>query len=307
MPRCVDCGTETPREELLGPPDELRCRACVNKRYPVYDDRPVRREPLPPFITYGVVVASVIASLVFWVRPDFVEWGILDPRAIWELQLWRLVTTAFFHANPTSNPMHLIFNLYFIWVFGRPLESWMGPVRFAGFFILLAAGSSAGQVLGGAGGIGLSGVGFGMFGLLYALRRYKDFAAMLMQPSTVQILVFWFFLCIVLTYMNVWQVANIAHGVGAVLGWLLGRAVLAGHRVWLIAGVCVLVVAEIAATQYMPWNAGYDIFRGNRCLHRADYQGALYWLDKALQLRPQNEGLRVVVQELRQEVQSADP
>jgi hypothetical protein len=97
MPRCIDCGTETPRDELLGPPDELRCRKCVNERYPAYDERPVRREPLRPFLTYGILGAAIVGTLLYWTRAELVHWAVLRPLYIWEGQFWRLVTTVFIH------------------------------------------------------------------------------------------------------------------------------------------------------------------------------------------------------------------
>jgi membrane associated rhomboid family serine protease len=302
MPRCVDCGTETPRDEMLGPPDELRCRKCVNKRYPVYDERPVRHKPLPPYLTYGIVITAGIGTVVHLTRPALVGWAIEAPVFIWEGQFWRLVTTVFIHGDP----IHLLFDVYWMWVFGRDVENWLGPIRFAGLFLLLAFGSSAGQTLAGSSGIGLSGVVYGLFGLLYALRLHREFAARLMQPSTVQVFVFWFFLCIVLTYMNVWHVANIAHGAGAVFGWLLGRAVLARQRSAVLLGVCALAIAEMAATQYMPWNADYDIFRGYRSIERLDYSGALYWFRKAEHARPNDEQIRAYVRDLEQGIKSAN-
>lgn len=43
-----------------------------------------------------------------------------------------------------------------------------------------------------------------------------------MDRQTTQLMVGWFFLCIVLTYMHVWNVANMEHGAGCLLGLLLG-------------------------------------------------------------------------------------
>ena len=37
MPKCVECGAETPRDEMRGAPDELRCEPCARKRYSVFE------------------------------------------------------------------------------------------------------------------------------------------------------------------------------------------------------------------------------------------------------------------------------
>src|SRR5262249_4133408 len=151
---------------------------------------------------------------------------------------------------------------YWTWRFGRALEEWMGWLRYLGFFILAGMGSSAAEFLySPAPAIGLSGVGYAMFGLLLALRRDTGFAAELMQPPIVQLFVFWFFLCIVLTYSGAMPVANIAHGAGAVIGWLLGQAVLLSQRHWLVVALTLLVTGLVVATQFMTWNRLYVIFR----------------------------------------------
>ena len=68
MPRCVDCGTETPREEMYGPPDELRCRACVQRRFPTTNVPTAHRPTVflrwPPVTTFAVAAAVVVTLLL---------------------------------------------------------------------------------------------------------------------------------------------------------------------------------------------------------------------------------------------------
>lgn len=51
------------------------------------------------------------------------EWGVLDYAAILQGQIWRLVTPIFLHVNF----MHLLFNMFGLWMFGKPVESQWGP------------------------------------------------------------------------------------------------------------------------------------------------------------------------------------
>lgn len=287
MPKCVDCGTETPRDEMLGPRDELRCRACVNKRYPIEEPRSsvlARAFQYPP-VTVVAMVIAILASLVYWSQHrEYMIWMVGSPLAIWEGEVWRLVTTIFPHANP----LHLVFNLFWLWRFGRAVESWMRPWFLAGFIVAVAAGSSAAQMMlgfteahrlmGGPVGVGLSGVGYGLFGLLYALRKDKDFAAAQIQPGVAQLFVGWFFLCLVMTYTNTLPVANTAHGVGGVLGWLFGQALLTRHRLAAVSGVVFLCVGLALATLYMPWVPSYCFARYRSALRRGDYPQAMNWL-----------------------------
>ena len=82
-----------------------------------------------------------------------------------------------------------------------------------GIVLLFAAGSSAADYAVSFGGIGLSGVIYGLFGLLWVLSRYNpDRGAV--DPNTDVVFTAWFFLCIVLTYTGSMNVANVAHGAG---------------------------------------------------------------------------------------------
>jgi len=163
-----------------------------------------------------------------------------DQIAIWDGELWRLITGSFVHAGI----LHLIFNAYWTWRFGSVIEGWMGSVRFLGFFTLVALGSSAAQFVISGPGVGLSGVAYGLFGILYALRRSKGFAAQQMNRQIVSLFVGWFILCVILTYTNVWSVGNVAHGAGAVLGWLVGKAILSHRPKTLLAGLSMAVLAS---------------------------------------------------------------
>jgi membrane associated rhomboid family serine protease len=279
MPKCVDCGKETPRDDMRGAPDDLRCLACVQKRYPVYDPPPRPREMgnYPP-VTSAMVVAAIVCTILNSSNPEIASRLIAVPHLVWAGEVWRLVTSAFVHANI----IHLVFDIWFIWVFGRPVEAWMGSFLYAGFVILTAAGPIGAEILVSvAPAVGLSGVGFALFGLHFALRLYKDFAAATMQPQTVQSVVVFFFLCIVLTYAGVMRIANVTHLTGAILGWLFGKASLSRWRVWEIAGVCVLAVVMAGSCLYMPWNREFATFRCDECLRKGDARGAEYWFNKA--------------------------
>ncbi len=134
---------------------------------------------------------------------------------------WRLFTSALPHAGL----IHLGFNVYWLWVFGTLLEEVFGGARMLALVVLLACGSAAAEYAFFSGGIGLSGVGYGLFGMLWVLsrkdRRFRDGV----DASTVQLFIFWFFLCIAATITRTLMVANVAHGMGALLGIVIGAAV----------------------------------------------------------------------------------
>jgi membrane associated rhomboid family serine protease len=291
MPRCVDCGTETPREEMYGPPDELRCRACVQRRFPTTNVPTRHRSSFflrwPPVTTFAVA-AAIVVTLLYWSSVPATKWLFAEPEAIWDGQLWRLFTAVF----PHLHPLHLVFNLIIIWRFGKATEQWMGSLRFAGFFVATGIASSAAEVLAVHSGAGLSGVAFALFGFLYALRGDEEFAAEQMTPNVVRSVVFWFFLCIGLTYANILRVGNYAHGAGVVTGWLFGQAVLSRRQLLAVAGVGLLCVALALAAFYMPWNWQYDWHQGDKYYDAEDYARALVWYERAGRLHPEDDGLQ---------------
>jgi len=145
----------------------------------------------------------VTGELTFWQHP------------------WTLVTSAL----PHGGALHLVFNLYWLWVFGSVLETTFGKVKTLGLMLLLAAGSDAAQFALSGPGIGLSGIVYGLFGFLYVLGRSDDRFRTVVDKRTAQMFVGWFLLCIVATYMEVMNIANVAHGVGALLGGVTALAV----------------------------------------------------------------------------------
>src|SRR5262249_15934972 len=94
--------------------------------------------------------------------------------------------------------------------------------------------------------VGLSGVGYGLFGFLWVLNRKDPRFADVVDRNTVALFLGWFVLCCVLTATNVWKVGNVAHAVGAALGSLVGFAVIARglRRIALAAAVA----GSLAAT-----------------------------------------------------------
>jgi len=66
--------------------------------------------------------------------------GQLEMTAVQQGELWRLLTALFLHYGP----LHLIFNLYALFVIGPGLEQAIGPTRFAICYLLAGLGSSLG-------------------------------------------------------------------------------------------------------------------------------------------------------------------
>lgn len=91
------------------------------------------------------VVKSLIAiNIVFYVGTVFLAPQLYDTFALHffedpRFEFWQPLTHMFMHDS--SGLMHIIFNMYGLFLFGPPLEKWMGSNRF--IFFYLASGLGA--------------------------------------------------------------------------------------------------------------------------------------------------------------------
>lgn len=168
----------------------------------------------------GLALLSLAVTVAGWAKLVDVS-PLMATPAIWEGQVWRLFTAILIHADF----MHLAFNLYWLWVLGSVVEEAFGHLRALGCVLFLAIGSMAPEYALLHGGVGLSGVGYGLAGMLWVLSTRDERFRGAMDRDTAVLFVAWFFICILLTVTSVYPVGNIAHGAGAVLGALLGLAV----------------------------------------------------------------------------------
>lgn len=108
------------------------------------------------FITPGVKLIVIVCTAVFlvqtfadlligwkatvWINLHF---GLVALGPIPGLRIWQPVTYIFLHGGL----FHLLFNMLFVWMFGRELEMVWGKRRFLNFFILCGAGAGIIEIL----------------------------------------------------------------------------------------------------------------------------------------------------------------
>jgi membrane associated rhomboid family serine protease len=177
----------------------------------------------------GAAVLAAAVTIAWWSKVDVSP--LFETAMIRRGELWRLITGIFPHANI----LHLAFNIYWLWVFGTVVERVYGHVTTAALIALFALGSGSMEFGFAQGGVGLSGVVYGLFGLLWVLSRYDNRFRDSIDQKTVQLFLVWFAFCIAMTAIHVFAVANIAHGAGAVLGILIATAIVLPQRRILIA------------------------------------------------------------------------
>ncbi len=145
-----------------------------------------------------------------------------DPLAsIRKGELWRNITPIFIHLEP----IHLIFNMIWLYQLGRLIESLRGTVRFAILVLAVAILSCLSQAIAPSdwGGTpffgGMSGVVYGLFGYIWMKSLFDTQPGFYLSQSTVIIMLAWLFLCMTPAIPNV---ANVAHVVGLIAGMALG-------------------------------------------------------------------------------------
>ena len=79
----------------------------------------------------------------YWAPGPFTDALVLDVNAVLHGEVWRLLTYAFLHdpgvgPNPGGFYWHIVFNMLFLYWFGRDLEETYGPREFLAFYLVAA-------------------------------------------------------------------------------------------------------------------------------------------------------------------------
>jgi membrane associated rhomboid family serine protease len=220
------------------------------------------RNALPAIrpVTAVIIAAAIPATFWSWTHPDDAFPALYSSGFdLWSGSgLHALITSALLHGDF----LHLVFNLYWLWILGSFLESKIGSVRYA----LIALGSAflssvAELAWSGEMGIGLSGVLYAIFGILLVRRRHDPDTASVLPIGRVWLFIGWFFLCIVLTRAGIMPVANAAHAAGLLAGlWYGSEIVPAFRRLRPALGVLTLAAA-IGILFWAPWHEHWHLAR----------------------------------------------
>jgi GlpG protein len=207
---------EAQRSTGIGPATLVMIVACIGVAIflEVYEGDSVRSAL--SFASYRVVGQGTRA---------LIQWsGIED---ILSGEVWRLVTPMFLHYGF----LHLFFNCWWLKDLGSMVERLQSTLFFLVFAILCAAFSNSLQYFfaGHPQFGGMSGVNYGLFGLIWVRSRLDPASGYAIAPMTVGWMMIWFVVC--------WTgilgpVANWAHTGGLVFGAILGLLIAKGPS-WL--------------------------------------------------------------------------
>lgn len=238
-----------------------------------------RRIPVATFAFILVSVAVHLALAFTDIPPE--RLGAIDSSAVWDGAYWGLVSSTFVHFDI----LHIAFNLYWMWVLGRVLEARIGPVRMVVFYVASAFVSSSMELaVSGDQGIGMSGVGYAIFGYMWASRgKYEEFRAAV--SGLAGLFVGWAVLCIVLTHFDVLNIANVAHFSGLAFGGLVGLADAASSGRRLAgAGAATLIALSIVPLFWAPWSVDWVSHRAYKAHGEGRWTAAANGYRRALEM-----------------------
>ncbi|MFN8586756.1 MAG: rhomboid family intramembrane serine protease [Candidatus Eisenbacteria bacterium] len=121
--------------------------------FPIRDDNPAQR---PPVVTRALIVLNLVVFLFeLSLGPDQVwflhNWGLVPSRLMYgflgALPLQEPVTTVFTSMFLHAGWLHLIGNLWYLWIFGDNVEDRIGRVRFVLFYLAGGLASAGLHVL----------------------------------------------------------------------------------------------------------------------------------------------------------------
>lgn len=163
-PICTDC--------MVPAPVGIQCPECAGRtRMKLAVPRLTTRSQ--PVATMALIAINIVAFALER-GGDSASWafqqGALTGIGVANGEWWRVGTAAFLHANP----LHILFNMYALWLLGRVLESYIGTARFLAIYVVAGISGSAGALLMTSAytpTVGASGAIFGLMGALLLLER----------------------------------------------------------------------------------------------------------------------------------------
>jgi membrane associated rhomboid family serine protease len=184
--------------------------------------------PIASYAILGLTVAVSLAAMFASDGPRIYDLLQLDKRAVGAGEIWRLWTVTLLH-DP-SNLLHLLFNMYALYLSGPIVERLYGSVQMAVFYLVCALGGSLASFAFGssAPSVGASGAIFGLFGILLVATRTHHPALDRASRNFIAQLGTILMINIVFGIIAAGYIDNAAHAGGFVTGALLGLAFVPG-------------------------------------------------------------------------------
>ena len=145
--------------------------------------------------------------------------GYAQPTDIYNGQYWSLFVSNFLHFNV----LHLLFNMYWLYIFGHKIEKEIPKLQYV--VLVISAGfvaSISELAFFGQSGIGYSGIGYALFGFIYIKAKFNNEFKDFLPQRIINLFFIWLFVCVIITYAKLLNIGNVAHFSGLLWGILIG-------------------------------------------------------------------------------------
>lgn len=168
-------------------------------------------------ITNILVVLNIIMFALTMTIPKLANMFILDPIAVRNGEVYRLLTSTFMHASI----LHLVFNMYALSIIGKQVETFLGKPKFLLVYLFSGlTGSLLSCAITNSYSLGASGAIFGLMGsLLYFGYHYRLYLGSILLGQIVPVIV----INLVIGYITP-SIDNAAHIGGLVGGLFISMA-----------------------------------------------------------------------------------
>lgn len=163
-------------------------------------------------IILNVIISLVVLFLYYSNTYDLFSILAVNSNAIKNCEVWRLVTGGFLHVDI----IHLMCNMYSLYVIGTQIESFIGKKKFILiYFISMIVGNMLSVVLSNGLSVGASGAIFGLLGsLIYFGYHYRLYLGSVMRSQIIPLLILNLAIGFIVPNINV--VAHIGGLVGGI-------------------------------------------------------------------------------------------
>ena len=177
--------------------------------FPYKDDNP---RILFPFVTYTIIgINSLVFIYQYFILPPELLGHIISTYALTPAapSVITVFTSMFMHGGL----MHIIFNMWFLWIFGDNIESVLGHKRYVLFYLLCGVGAALAQIQINTGSqipmVGASGAIAGVLGA-YLIR----FPRATVHVLVILIIFITFIRVPAMVVIGIWFLSNLTAGLG---------------------------------------------------------------------------------------------
>ena len=104
---------------------------------------PINFRYMPPAIRALIIGNALIFALSYVVGGHFLDmFGLVPAHVLQDRWVWQPLTYLFIHGGL----MHLLFNLFALWMFGMPVEAQWGQIEFLKFYFICGLGAAAATI-----------------------------------------------------------------------------------------------------------------------------------------------------------------